>query len=129
MVRKTDDYKTDVIKAMKSACLYNPSLDLQILSLAGALRSLALANADIDKLDSTVVTVITRYGSESLAPHPAFKIQKDAQDSVTRQMKALGLTTEMLIGTDENDPLYDLTTTLVKATSRKPQTVQPRKTK
>ena len=47
-------------------------------------------------------------------PHPAFKIAKDAQDMVTRQMKALNLTVEDLSGEADEDPLTDLTKKLTK---------------
>lgn len=70
---------------------------------------------------------MSRYGNDTLAPHPVFKIQKDAQDSVTRQMKALGLTAEDLTGTDDDDPLIDLTKK-VRESSRRKQTIIKRKT-
>ena len=47
--------------------------------------------------------------------HPAFKVQRDAQDSVTRQMKALGLTAADLSGVMDDDPLVDLTTKVKNA--------------
>ena len=97
------------MKALKAAGKYSASLEVQVHSLATALRSLDIADRDLDGLDSTVVTSISRYGNESLAPHPVFKILKDTQDSITRQMKALGLTAEELAGADGDDPLYELT--------------------
>lgn len=109
MAKKTLSYKKDIVKALRESGRYSPGLSIQILSLASALRTLELANDEIDKLDSVTMPVVSRYGNDTLAPHPAFKIQKDAQDSVTRQMKALGLTSEDLIGTDDNDPLIELT--------------------
>lgn len=109
MAKKVNEYKKDIEKALKAAGKYSKSLGAQILSLAGALRTLDIANDEIDELETTTIPVVSRYGNETLAPHPVFKIQKDAQDSVTRQMKALGLTAEELTGTDEDDPLIDLT--------------------
>ena len=108
MEKKVSDYKADIVKALKAAGKYSKSLDIQIVALAGALCTLNKANDEIDGLDSVTISVISRYGNETLAPHPVFKIQKDAQDSVTRQMKALGLTAEELTGTDDDDPLIDL---------------------
>lgn len=127
MAKKVNEYKKDIEKALKSASRYSRSLDAQILSLAGALRTLDLANDEIDDLDTTTISTVSRYGNETLAPHPVFKIQKDAQDSVTRQMKALGLTVEELTGTDEDDPLIDLTKK-VKNSSRKKPTIIKRNT-
>lgn len=123
MKKTIEEYKKDVISALKKAGTYNRSLDFQILSLASALRQLDLTNDDIDQLTETTVLEETRYGSK-LAPHPVFKIQRDAQDSVTRQMKALGLTAEMLVGADDDDPLIELTKKVKNATRKKPNTIK-----
>ena len=88
------------------------------------LRTLEMANAQIDTLDEVTGWEETRYG-QKLAPHPVFKVQKDAQDSITRQMKILGLTTELLAGTDETDPLVELTKKVVKSGKKKPVVVKP----
>lgn len=124
MEKKVSDYKADIVKALKAAGKYSKSLDIQIISLAGALCTLNRANDEIDNLDSVTISVTSRYGNETLAPHPVFKIQKDAQDSVTRQMKALGLTAEELTGTDEDDPLIDLTKKVKNAGRKKPNIVK-----
>lgn len=124
MEKKVSEYKTDIIKALKAAGKYSKSLDIQIISLAGALCTLSKANAEIDELETVTIKVVSRYGNETLAPHPVFKIQKDAQDSVTRQMKALGLTAEELTGTDEDDPLIDLTKKVKNAGRKKTNIVK-----
>lgn len=124
MAKKVNEYKKDIEKALKAAGKYSKSLDAQILSLAGALRTLDIANTEIDDLDTTTISTVSRYGNETLAPHPVFKIQKDAQDSVTRQMKALGLTAEELTGTDEDDPLIDLTKKVKNAGRKKPTIIK-----
>lgn len=125
MAKRVNEYKKDIEKALRAAGKYSKSLGAQILSLAGALRTLDLANDEIDRLDSTTISATSRYGNETLVPHPVFKIQKDAQDSVTRQMKALGLTAEELTGTDEDDPLIDLTKKVKSAGSKKPTIIKP----
>ncbi len=114
MAKKVAEYQKMVKNALKSCKNYSKSLDIQIISLASALRTLELANDDIDKLDVTTVIESTRYG-QKMAPHPAFKVQRDAQDSVTRQMKALGLTAMEISGDTEDDPLVDLTTKIKNA--------------
>ena len=124
MAKKVNEYKKDIEKVLKSASRYSRSLDAQILSLAGALRTLDLANDEIDNLDTTTISSVSRYGNETLVPHPVFKIQKDAQDSVTRQMKALGLTAEELTGTDEDDPLIDLTKKVKNVGRKKPNIIK-----
>lgn len=124
MHKKVSDYKTDVVKALKAADKYSKSLDIQIISLASALFTLDLANREMEELETATITVTSRYGNETLAPHPVFKIQKDAQDSVTRQMKALGLTAEELTGTDEDDPLIDLTKKVKNVGRKKPNIIK-----
>lgn len=124
MAKKVNEYKKEVEKALKVAGKYSKSLGAQILSLAGALRTLDLANDEIDKLEGVTIQATSRYGNETLVPHPAFKVQKDAQDSVTRQMKALGLTAEELTGTDEDDPLIDLTKKVKNAGRKKASIVK-----
>ena len=124
MAKKVNEYKKEVEKALKAAGKYSKSLGAQILSLAGALRTLDLANDEIDKLEGVTIPATSRYGNETLVPHPAFKVQKDAQDSVTRQMKALGLTAEELTGTDEDDPLIDLTKKVKNAGRKKASIVK-----
>ena len=111
-VRTTAQWRTRIKAALKRAGTYNQSLDFQIESLAGAMRTLELATAEIDTLNTTIVWEETRYGRK-MAPHPVFKIQRDAQASVTRQMKQLQLTTDQLTTDQNSDPLIDLTQKLI----------------
>lgn len=113
MAKSVEEYRKDIVRKMKVHKTYTQALDMQIYSLASAMRNLDLANEQIDKLTEVTVWETTRYG-EKLAPHPAFKIAKDAQDMVTRQMKALNLTVEDLSGEADEDPLTDLTKKLTK---------------
>lgn len=108
---------------MKAHRTYTKALDMQIHSLASAMRNLDLANQQIDGLTEVTVWETTRYG-EKLAPHPVFKIAKDAQDMITRQMKALGLTVEDLAGEADEDPLTDLTKKLTKK-RKAPKIIKP----
>lgn len=113
MAKKVDDYKKDIIRILKSQKTYSKALDLQITSLASAMRNLDMSNEQIDTLEETTVWEETRYGKK-MAPHPVFKIAKESQELITRQMKVLGLTVEELGGGDEEDPLVNLTKTLNK---------------
>lgn len=113
MEKSISDYKKEIIKQLKANGTYSRALDIQIVSLASAMRNLDMANQQIDNLTETTVWETTRYG-EKLAPHPVFKIAKEAQELITRQMKALGLTVEDLAGGVEDDPLVDLTKKLNK---------------
>lgn len=123
MAKKIDEYKKYIAKALRANNTYSKALDMQIISLASALRSLDMANDQIDGLDEATVWETTRYG-EKLAVHPVFKIAKDAQELITRQMKVLGLTAEDLAGASDDDPLTDLTKKLNKKRSQ-PKIIKP----
>ncbi len=125
MAKKSTEFLDDVRKALKNAGKYNKSLELQIFSLSGSLRALALAIEDIDGIDVTDTTSTNRYGKETQIAHPAFKVLKDSQDAVTRQMKALGLTAADLVGGDDNDPLVDLTKKVRSSARRKNVVIKP----
>lgn len=125
MAKLIKDYKKDIERALKRVSRYNKGLDFQIESLANSLRALALAGEDLDKLESVTLSTVSRYGNETLIPHPVFRIQKDTQELITKQMKALGLTAEDLIGTEEDDPLIDLTKKVRDVSGRKNVVITP----
>jgi hypothetical protein len=108
MAKSISDYKKEIERQLKAQGTYSRALDMQIVSLASARRNLDMANEQIDGLTETTVLETTRYG-EKLAPHPVFKIAKEAQELITRQMKALGLTAEDLSRGVDDDPLVDMT--------------------
>ena len=123
MAKTVSEYTKEITKMLKANKTYSRGLDMQILSLASAMRNLEMANDQIDGLTETTVWETTRYG-EKLAPHPVFKIAKEAQELVTRQMKALGLTVDELAGNTEDDPLADLTKKLMKK-RKQPTIINP----
>ena len=123
MAKTVTEYVKEITKTLKANKTYSRGLDMQILSLASAMRNLEMANNQIDGLTETTVLETTRYG-EKLAPHPVFKIAKEAQELVTRQMKALGLTVDELAGNTEDDPLADLTKKLTKK-RKQPTIINP----
>ena len=123
MAKTVNEYVKEITKTLKANKTYSRGLDMQILSLASAMRNLEMANNQIDGLIETTVWETTRYG-EKLAPHPVFKIAKEAQELVTRQMKALGLTVDELAGNTEDDPLADLTKKLTKK-RKQPTIINP----
>lgn len=123
MAKTVSEYTKEITKMLKANKTYSRGLDMQILSLASAMRNLEMANDQIDGLTETTVWETTRYG-EKLAPHPVFKIAKEAQELVTRQMKALGLTVDELAGNTEDDPLADLTKKLTKK-RKQPAIINP----
>lgn len=113
MAKSVLDYVREIKKVLRDHKTYTAALDPQITSLASAMRNLQMANDQIDTLVDTTVWEETRYGRK-LAPHPVFKIAKDAQRSITEQMKALNLTVDELAGEADDDPLADLTKKLTK---------------
>ena len=123
MAKTVNEYVKEITKTLKANKTYSRGLDMQILSLASAMRNLEMANNQIDGLTETTVWETTRYG-EKLAPRPVFKIAKEAQELVTRQMKALGLTVDELAGNTEDDPLADLTKKLTKK-RKQPTIINP----
>lgn len=123
MAKTVNEYVKEITKTLKANKTYSRGLDMQILSLASAMRNLEMANNQIDGLTETTVWETTRYG-EKLAPNPVFKIAKEAQELVTRQMKALGLTVDELAGNTEDDPLADLTKKLTKK-RKQPTIINP----
>lgn len=123
MTKTVNEYKVEITRVLKAHKLYSKGLEMQVISLASAMRNLEMANDQIDGLTETTVWEKTRYG-EKLAPHPVFKVAKEAQELVTRQMKALGLTAEDLVGEVEDDPLVDLTRKLAKK-RRQPKIIKP----
>ena len=123
MAKTVNEYVKEITKTLKANKTYSRGLDMQILSLASAMRNLEMANNQIDGLTETTVWETTRYG-EKLAPHPVFKIAKEAQELVTRQMKALGLTVDELAGNTEDDPLAGLTKKLMKK-RKQPTIINP----
>lgn len=123
MAKTIESYKKEIIKVLKTNKRYSKGLDIQILSLASAMRNLEMANTQIDGLTETTVWEKTRYG-QKLAPHPVFKIAKEAQELITRQMKVLGLTAEDLSGEIEEDPLENLTKKLA-VTRKRAKIIKP----
>lgn len=124
MAKTVSEYKKEIVKTLRNLKTYSKGLDMQILALASAMRNLEMANDQIDGLTETTVWETTRYG-EKLAPHPVFKIAKEAQELVTRQMKALRLTVEDLAGETDDDPLADLTKKLTKK-RKQPTIIKPK---
>lgn len=127
MAKSVNDYVKDIKKVLRDHKVYSAALDPQITSLASAMRNLQMANDQIDTLTETTVWETTRYG-EKIAPHPVFKIAKEAQELVTRQMKVLNLTVDELAGEADDDPLVDLTKKLTKKRSAA-TTIKPKEDK
>lgn len=107
-IKSVAQWRALIEKALKKSNRYNVGLDFQIINLAAAMRTHDLAIKDIDALDTVTLVEMNRNG-EKTVPHPAFKVQRDSSDSITRQLKILGLTMADLVGKpDIPGPLDEL---------------------
>ncbi len=106
MARNIRNYKARIIRALKKTGKYNTGLLVTVDALANTMRTLDICSGEIDGLDKATVVEETRYGRK-LAPHPVFKVQRDAQDSLSRLCKTLGLTYADLMKETGDDGLDD----------------------
>lgn len=100
--------KSRIRKALKEQNNYSKDMESAILLAAGNLFAYEMALSDLEKLDRTFIEELSREGNIKLVPHPAFKVFKDASESVRRSLRELQLTLATLEGTTENDDLDNL---------------------
>ena len=124
MAKTVEEYRKIIVKALKNAGTYSKGVDIQIDNLAITLSMRDKAVEEISQLDGTSYWANTRDGKTNKT-YPVYKYLDGTLEKVTRQMKALGLTTELLAGTDETDPLVELTKKVVKAGRKKAVVVKP----
>lgn len=123
-MQNIEDYEIKIQKALESQSRWSESLVIAVHSLAVAMRNLDMANHDIEALDSCTVLEETRYGKK-IAPHPAFKIAKDANEAIGKLLKSLGLTADDISEGIDNDPLAEVTESLI-AKRKAPKIVKPK---
>lgn len=123
-MQNIEDYEIKIQKALESQNRWSESLVIAVHSLAVAMRNLDMANHDIEALDSCTVLEETRYGKK-IVPHPAFKIAKDANEAIGKLLKSLGLTADDISEGIDNDPLAEVTESLI-AKRRAPKIVKPK---
>lgn len=123
-MQNIEDYEIKIQKALESQNRWSESLVIAVHSLAVAMRNLDMANHDIEALDSCTVLEETRYGKK-IAPHPAFKIAKDANEAIGKLLKSLGLTADDISEGIDNDPLAEVTESLI-AKRKVPKIVKPK---
>ena len=123
-MQNIEDYEIKIQKALESQNRWSESLVIAVHSLAVAMRNLDMANNDIGALDSCTVLEETRYGKK-IAPHPAFKIAKDANEAIGKLLKSLGLTADDISEGIDNDPLAEVTESLI-AKRKAPKIVTPK---
>ena len=123
-MQNIEDYEIKIQKALESQNRWSESLVIAVHSLAVAMRNLDMPNNDIEALDSCTVLEETRYGKK-IAPHPAFKIAKDANEAIGKLLKSLGLTADDISEGIDNDPLAEVTESLI-ARRKAPKSVKPK---
>lgn len=123
-MQNIEDYEIKIQKTLESQNRWSESLVIAVHSLAVAMRNLDMANHDIEALDSCTVLEETRYGKK-IAPHPAFKIAKDANEAIGKLLKSLGLTADDISEGIDNDPLAEVTESLI-AKRKAPKIVKPK---
>lgn len=99
--------KARIRRALKNQNTYSKDLETCISMAAGSYYAFLLAQRDMEMLESTYVSEVTREGNVKLVPHPTFRVLKDAQEMVRRSLRELGLTLGTL-STGDNDPLEEL---------------------
>ncbi len=107
-MRTTKNIQDAITKCLRRAGRYAPGMQYQIAALASAMHTLALANAECDRLDGATIVNATKEGKRTVI-HPAIKARQIAEASITQQAKNLGLTMDALMSEVENDPLVELT--------------------
>ena len=89
------NYARRIKAVLKKNGKYNNGMALLIDSTAISLNTMELCSKELEALESTTVTVQTRYG-EKLEPHPVFRTLRDAQTVLLKNCKELGLNYEEL---------------------------------
>lgn len=96
MAKKTvKNYEKEIRGLLEKREKYSPALDMQIKATALALLVLDKAIDEAETLERLTVTDKTRYG-EKLAAHPVIGVAFNAIESMSRNMRMLGLTAAVL---------------------------------
>ena len=99
------NYASRIKSVLKKDGKYLGGMALLIDSTAVSLNTMELCRKELATLESTTITVNTRYG-EKLEPHPVFRTLRDAQTVLLKNCKELGLNYEELsrMVAEEDDP-------------------------
>lgn len=102
-----DSKREKIRETLENLGVYSPALEFQIEALATALQTLELARKEAATLTSATIKEVGLHG-ERIVPHPVFKILRDAEASITKQLKALGMTTGSAGAPIDDDPMVKL---------------------
>ena len=100
--------KNKIRKSLREQQNYSKSMELAIELAAANYIVFELAIDEIENLDSTFVTEVSREGASRLMPHPAFKVFKDASETLRKSLRELQMTLQTLQGVTEDDELEKL---------------------
>lgn len=97
-------YQESVRRWLEAAGHYTCALDGNVFVLAGTIARYAKALNETSEL--TTVSVTGPNGA--MQQHPAFKMQRECEESILKQLKELGLTAAGTKTKVERDPAVDL---------------------
>lgn len=124
---KSAEYFEERLKTLlKGAGRYTASLDLTIWVLSNALHRYDMANEELDTAGSVVLSRETSQGT-SVSSHPAAKIANEAESTILKQFKALGLTSEDLRDVTDVDPAQELAGNIHNILSKSKKVMRPDK--
>lgn len=107
-----DDRLESAIKTIKGALRkqknYSRDMDVAIELAAGSLVAYRIAYNDVSNLECSFVEETSRESFSRLIPHPAFKILKDANESLRRSLRELGLTIDTVKGVGDSDEIESI---------------------
>lgn len=82
---------------------YTDGLDALIETTAGNIYAYHLALRDVESLEVSYLTELTREGNEKLTPHPAIKTVREQSEMIRRQLRELRLTIATLEGGNDDE--------------------------
>lgn len=113
-------YERKVRQWLTAAGHYSEALDGNVFVLAGTLSRYAKA---LNETEEMVKVSVSSKGA--LQQHPAYKMQRDCEESILKQLKELRLTAEGTRDKVRADPLVDLMAEVHGKGGAKPKIVKP----
>ncbi len=112
-------YKEQIRGWLRAAGHYTSALEGNIFVLAGTMARYAKALNETAEMDF----VSFKSPNGALQQHPAYKMQRECEESILKQLKELRLTSEGTRSTVERDPAVELIQDVFG--SRRPRIVKP----
>lgn len=114
---KTDTsyYQSEIRRWLEAAAHYTAALEGNVFVLAGTFSRYAKALNETEALENVSVT----GPNGAMQQHPAFKMQRECEESILKQLKELGLTATGTRGKVERDPAVELIEEVTGRTRRR----------